>query len=83
MRKPTSTFPAAEANDFVHMPAIETEEHICVSQFTLKEIIRQTIFSIAPNENNKLMTGELFEVKDDNLKVVSLDGHRISSATYS
>ncbi len=65
-------------DDFVHMPAIETEEHICVSQFTLKEIIRQTIFSIAPNENNKLMTGELFEVKDDNLKVVSLDGHRIS-----
>ena len=66
------------SDDFVHMPAIETEEHICVSQFTLKEIIRQTIFSIAPNENNKLMTGELFEVKDDNLKVVSLDGHRIS-----
>ena len=78
MRKPTSTFPAAGSDDFVHMPAIETEEHICVSQFTLKEIIRQTIFSIAPNENNKLMTGELFEVKDDNLKVVSLDGHRIS-----
>ncbi len=24
------------------------------------------------------MTGELFEVKDDQLSVVSLDGHRIS-----
>lgn len=49
-----------------------------LSQFTLKEVIRQTIFSIADNENNKLMTGELFEIKEDNLKVVSLDGHRIS-----
>lgn len=44
----------------------------------MKEIIRQTIFSISDNENNKLMTGELFEVKDGVLQVVSLDGHRIS-----
>ena len=41
-------------------------------------MIRQTIFSISDNENTKLMTGELFEVKDDQLSVVSLDGHRIS-----
>ena len=49
-----------------------------MSQFTLKEVIRQTIFSISDNENNKLMTGELFEVEDKKLNVVSLDGHRIS-----
>ena len=41
-------------------------------------MIRQTIFSIAINENNKLMTGELFEIKNNCLKIVSLDGHRIS-----
>ena len=49
-----------------------------MSQFTLKEVIRQTIFSISDNENNRLMTGELFEVEDKKLNVVSLDGHRIS-----
>ena len=49
-----------------------------MSQFTLKEVIRQTIFSIADNDNNKLMTGELFEIEENDLKVVSLDGHRIS-----
>ena len=27
---------------------------------------------------NKLMTGELFEIKDNYLKIVSLDGHRIA-----
>ena len=41
-------------------------------------MIRQTIFSIADNDNNKLMTGELFEIEENQLKVVSLDGHRIS-----
>ena len=64
--------------DFSYLPYVEREDFIEVSQFTLKEIIRQTIFSIADNENNKLMTGELFEVADSMLKVVSLDGHRIS-----
>ena len=54
------------------------EENISISQFTLKEVVRQTIFSISDNENNKLMTGELFEINNDELKVVSLDGHRIS-----
>lgn len=64
--------------DFSYLPIIEKNEAITLSQFTLKEIIRQTIFSIADNEGNKLMTGELFEIHNNVLKVVSLDGHRIS-----
>ena len=65
-------------DDFSYIPYIERNEPIGMSQFTLKEVIRQTIFSIADNDNNKLMTGELFEIEENDLKVVSLDGHRIS-----
>ena len=64
--------------DFSYLPVIEKEESIILSQFTLKEVVRQTIFSISDNDNNKLMTGELFDINDNMLKVVSLDGHRIS-----
>ena len=64
--------------DFSYLPEIEKTQIISLSQFSLKEIIRQTIFSIADNENNRLMTGELFEINGNELKVVSLDGHRIS-----
>lgn len=64
--------------DFSYLPEIERNDSIVVSQFTLKEVVRQTIFSIADNDNNKLMTGELFEINEDELKIVSLDGHRIS-----
>ena len=64
--------------DFSYLPEIEKNDSVVLSQFTLKEVIRQTIFSIADNDNNKLITGELFEINDDVLKVVSLDGHRIS-----
>ena len=65
-------------DDFSYLPEIEKKDSVLVSQFTLKEVIRQTIFSIADNDTNKLMTGELFEINQDELKVVSLDGHRIS-----
>ena len=64
--------------DFSYLPYVEKNDSITLSQFTLKEVVRQTIFSIAANENNKMMTGELFEVDGNILKVVSLDGHRIS-----
>ncbi len=65
-------------DDFSYLPAVEKNDCVIVSQFTLKEVIRQTIFSIADNDNNKLMTGELFYINGSELKVVSLDGHRIS-----
>ncbi len=64
--------------DFSYLPQIERNESIMVSQYTLKEVVRQTIFSIADNDNNKIMSGELFEINENELKVVSLDGHRIS-----
>ena len=64
--------------EFSYLPVIEEEDSIEISQFTLKEIIRQTIFSISDTEMNKLMTGELFEIKNNVLRVISLDGHRIS-----
>ena len=59
--------PGQSGDDFTGLPVVEKNESITLTQFTLKEVIRQTIFSIAVNENN----GSL-------LKVVSLDGHRIS-----
>ena len=64
--------------DFSYLPDIEKTDSVSMSQFTLKEIIRQTIFSIADNDNNKIMAGELFEINENQFKVVSLDGHRIS-----
>ena len=70
--------PGKSGEDFAYLPMIEKDEPLTISQYTLKEMIRQTIFSIAVNENNKLMTGELFEIKNNCLKVVSLDGHRIA-----
>ena len=64
--------------DFVALPEIEKTHFITLSQFSLKEIIRQTIFSISDNESNRMMSGELLQIDQDQLRLVSLDGQRIS-----
>lgn len=64
--------------EFPMLPEIEKEKKIVISQFMLKEMIRQTIFSISTNENNKILTGELFEITGDEFKIASLDLHRVS-----
>ena len=37
--------------DFSYLPAVERDDSIVISQFTLKELVRQTIFSISDNDN--------------------------------
>ena len=64
--------------DFIGLPDMEKGTPIVISELTLKQIIDQTIFSTAANENNKMMTGELFEINNNMLRVAALDGHRIA-----
>lgn len=65
-------------NDYPRISEIEKTSRIWISEFDLKEAIRQTIFSAAANHSNKLLTGELFEINGKSMKVVSLDGFRIA-----
>lgn len=76
--KATFSIAGKSGEDFSYLPSFEKKQFIYLSQFSLKELIRQTIFSIADNDTNKLMTGELFEVKENRLTVTALDGHRIA-----
>ena len=72
--------------EFSYLPYVERDNHIVVSQFTLmtlsqfalKELIRQTIFTVNDADKNKILTGELFEVMGNRLKVVALDKFRIA-----
>ena len=65
--------------DFYNIPVIPRNEPLRISQFTLRELIRQTTFTISEtNTNNRMMTGELMEIKGDTLKAVALEPVRIS-----
>ncbi len=64
--------------EFLQLPNVPKEKGIRISQFKLKEMIRQTIFSVALEEIRPILTGELMEFKDNELNMVSLDVHRLS-----
>ena len=65
-------------DDFPPLPKYEKVNGVTISQYTLKDMISKTIFAISSNENNAIMTGESFEISGSNLRVIALDGHRIS-----
>lgn len=63
--------------EFPMLPIGSKENAVTISQYTLKDMIAKTIFSISANDNTAIMTGENFEIKNGNLRVVAMDGHRI------
>ena len=65
-------------DEFPSLPEVEKNQNFVLSQNELKNAIRQTIFSISQDESKPVLTGEYIELKADNLKMVSVDGYRIS-----
>lgn len=64
--------------DFPALPEVEQTAAYTLKQDSLRNIIRQTIFSISQDMAKPILTGELFELKDQCLQLVSIDGYRIS-----
>lgn len=68
--------------EFPQLPAINENSMYEISQDVLKNMIRQTLFSIAQDETRPILTGVLFEVKDGILSFVALDGFRLALKSY-
>ena len=64
--------------EFPELPKIEVENSIEVEQNTLKNMIRKTIFAVSSEENRPIFTGCLFEVKQNKLNIVAVDGFRLA-----
>lgn len=65
-------------DEFPELPEINIENSIELEQNNLKDIIRKTIFATSSEENRPIFTGSLFEVKNNKLNVVAVDGFRLA-----
>ena len=63
--------------EFPELPKINIEKSLKTEQKTLKEMIRKTIFAVSQEENRPIFTGCLFEVVDNKINVVGIDGSRM------
>ena len=64
--------------EFPELPQINIENSIEIEQNTLKDMIRKTIFAVSSEENRPIFTGCLFEIKNNKLNVVAVDGFRLA-----
>lgn len=65
-------------DEFPSIPEIEKEHEFEIEEGTLKNMIRRTLYAVSQNESRIVLTGSLFEVKNDILNIVSVDGFRLA-----
>ena len=67
------------SDEYPELPEIEKAKSINIKQSVLKSMIDHTLFAVATTDNTKpVHTGSLFELKENVLNVVSVDGFRLA-----
>ena len=64
--------------EFPELPKIEVENSIEVDQTVLRNMIRKTIFAVSNEESRPIFTGCLFEIENNKLTLVAVDGFRLA-----
>lgn len=73
------TLSTMSGEDFPRLPEVEGRQEILLSQSIFRQMISDTIFSVAPeNSGRPILTGELMDIRDGYLYLVAVDGFRIS-----
>ena len=70
-------------DEFPELPKIEIENSIELEQSALKNMIKKTIFAVSTEENRPIFTGCLFEIKNNKLNIVAIDGFRLALRTIN
>ena len=65
-------------DEFPELPKIDIENSIQLEQNCLKDMVKKTIFAVSTEENRPIFTGCLFEIKENKLNVVAVDGFRLA-----
>ncbi len=67
------------AIDFPEIPTIAESKKISITAGILKDMVRQTIFAVAPTEGTRpILTGIDFEISEGFLKLIAIDGFRLA-----
>jgi len=76
------TISAEPADDYPELPDVGSGRSISIPQSALKELISGTIFAVSENQGRPIHTGVKFEVEDDKVSAVAVDGFRLARRTY-
>ena len=66
------------AKDYPAIPEIEVTNSIKITSSLLKDMISRTSFAISQKLDRKVLTGSLFEMENNTLTIVAVDGYRMA-----
>ena len=66
------------AADYPDLPEVEDEFSVSIQQKRLRAMIEETAFAVSTNESRPIHTGALFEITDQGLTMVAVDGFRLA-----
>ena len=76
------TISAESAEDYPELPDVNSGRPVAIPQCQLKELISGTIFAVSENQGRPIHTGVKFEVTNDSITAVAVDGFRLARRTY-
>lgn len=66
------------ANDYPELPTVSGGIPFAIKQNVLRDMVKQTIFAVAVQDIKPVHKGIKFEVKNNNLRLISCDGFRLA-----
>ena len=76
------TISAESADDYPELPDVSAGRTVSIPQNKLKELISGTIFAVSENQGRPIHTGVKFEVEEDSISAIAVDGFRLARRTY-
>ncbi|NGC78419.1 DNA polymerase III subunit beta [Lactobacillus reuteri] len=67
-----------DAENFPHLPEVETDKTVTLPNDILKEVIRQTVIAVSKQESRPILAGVHMTLKDGILTAVATDSHRLA-----
>ncbi|WP_422658983.1 DNA polymerase III subunit beta [Paenibacillus sp. EC2-1] len=68
-----------DPEEFPVLPSIEGNQTVSIPGDLLKNMIKQTVFSISTHETTPILTGVLWNLADNELKFTATDRHRLAT----
>ncbi len=76
------TISAESADEYPTLPDVGDGRSIRIPQTAMKELISGTIFAVSENQGRPIHTGVKFEVEEDRVSAIAVDGFRLARRTY-
>ena len=73
---------AESADDYPVLPDVSSGKPIRIPQPAMKELINGTIFAVSENQGRPIHTGVKFEVENNAVSAIAVDGFRLARRTY-